>query len=468
MRQQMQKKISRRGFLKRSAGVVAGATAPGMIAGSGGTAQAAKAATATILIENKAELPAVKGLRAVVVGGGWGGLTIAKHLKMRSPEMDVVLVEKRAIFMSCPISNLWLAGLVDFEFITRSFLDAAKNNNYTFFNATVIDVDRDKRKVYTEKGYIDYDYLVLAPGIDYDYGAIGVHDPAEQLALMTHYPAAFKSGSEHLTLKRKVDNFDGGLFLLTVPSGNYRCLPAPYERACMLASVFKRKKIKGKVILLDFNFDIKIKKEGFRAAFDELYKDYIEYYPSITIVGVDIEKKTVIDEFDDYTFDEAAIYPRIRASKLIETLGLVNKASPQKEARMDQYRNNVVDDLRVYVIGDSRSTAYSKSGSTAQAEARYVAKVITARAKGEEVEWESPYTSCFSMVNADPMEAIYFGSQYLPPQADITAMSMERTIASWTDTGAAFAWRDRNMIRSEEMGQEMLGWAITHYSEMFE
>jgi NADPH-dependent 2,4-dienoyl-CoA reductase/sulfur reductase-like enzyme len=435
-----------------------------MIGASAGTARAAP----TVLVAKKAGLRDADGLRAVVVGGGWGGLTIAKHLKVNSPEMDVVLVESQAVFLSCPISNLWLAGLVDTDFITYSFLDAAKNNNYTYFNATVIDVDRDKRKVYTEKGYIDYDYLVLSPGIDYDYGAIGVHDPAEQLALMTHFPAAFKAGSEHLTLKRKVDSFEGGVFLLTVPSGNYRCLPAPYERACMLASVFKRKKIKGKVILLDFNFDIKIKKEGFHAAFDELYKDYIEYYPSITIVGVDVERKTVIDEFDEYPFDDAAIYPRIRASKLIETLGLVNKASPQKEAWIDQYRNNVVDDLRVYVIGDSRPTGYSKSGSTAQAEARYVAKVIAARAKGEEVPWESPYTSCYSMINAEPMEAIYFGSEYLPPQADITPMSMERTIASWIDTGAAFAWRDRNMNRSEEMGEAMIAWARSHYDEMFE
>jgi NADH dehydrogenase FAD-containing subunit len=236
----------------------------------------------------------------------------------------------------------------------------------------------------------------------------------------------------------------------------------------MIASVLKRKKIKGKVILLDHNHDIKIKGEGFHAAFEELYKDYIEYYPSITIVGVDVENKTVIDEFDDYRFDDAAIYPRIRGSKLIETLGLVNDTSPQKEARINQYRNNLIDDERVYVIGDSRSTGYSKSGSTAQAEARYVARVIAARIKGEEIEWQSPYTSCYSMVGAEPMEAIYFGSEYLPPQADITAMSMERTISSWTDTGAAFAWRDRNMLRSAEMGEEMIGWAITHYKEMFE
>ena len=35
------------------------------------------------------------------------------------------------------------------------------------------------------------------------------------------------------------------------------------------------------------------------------------------------------------------------------------------------------------------------------------------------------------------------------------------------DSGAAFAWRDRNMNRSVDMGDEMIGWALTHYAEMF-
>lgn len=421
----------------------------------------------TIIIENKAELPPKRGMRAVVVGGGWGGLTIAKHLKLRVPEMEVVVIERRSMFMSCPISNLWLADVVNFDFITHSFVDAARNNNYLFFQATVLDVDRDKRIVYTERGYMEYDYLILSPGIDYDYGAIGVHDAEEKHALMKRYPAAFKPGSEHITLKRKIDSFERGLFVLTVPSGNYRCLPAPYERACMIASVFKRKKIPAKVLLLDHNHDIKIKGQGFHAAFNELYKDYIEYVPSVSLVKVDLDRPSVSDEFDEYQFDDAAIYPRIRAARLIEHLGLLQDSSPQKEARIDMHRNHIHEDKRVYVIGDSRSTGYSKSGSTAQAEARYVARVIAGRIAGVEIPWESPDTTCYSMVGAEPMEAIFFGSKYLPPQSAGTAMDNERFRDYWIDTGAAFAWRDRNMNRSQEMGHEMIGWALTHYAEMF-
>jgi hypothetical protein len=71
------------------------------------------------------------------------------------------------------------------------------------------------------------------------------------------------------------------------------------------------------------------------------------------------------------------------------------------------------------------------------------------------------------MVNAEPAEAIYFGSEYLPPQADITAKAMELTVKMWLDSGAAFAWRDRNMNRSPEMGGLMYDWARGYYEEMF-
>ena len=461
----MRKTISRRGFLKGSTSAIVGAA--GLAAGAGAGSQVSHGAAPTALITRHADIPAAKGTRAVVVGGGWGGLTMAKYLKKEAPDWDVVLIESHATFMSCPVSNLWLAGLIDLEFISHSYLTAAKNNNYIYFNATVIDVDRSERVVYTSGGQLTYDYLILAPGIDYDWPAVGMLDPEEIHLLHTHYPAAFKPGSEHLTLKRKIDEFEKGLFVLTVPSGNYRCLPGPYERACMIASVFKRKKLKAKVLLLDFNPKVKIKAEGFMAAFQELYKDYLEYVPSVTVHRVDVLNKTVIGEFDDYQFDDASIYPRVRGALLIETLGLVAESSPQKEARINLFRNHLHDDLRVYVIGDSRPMGYSKSGSTANDEAKYVAKVIVGLDKGKKLEWKGPYTSCYSMVNADPPEAIYFGSQYLPPLIAHTPMDMERTVKAWIERGSAFAWRDQNMNRSPEMGQAMYAWAYGYYKDLF-
>jgi sulfide dehydrogenase [flavocytochrome c] flavoprotein subunit len=407
------KTISRRDFLKVSGTTAAAgvATAAGVLGAS--AAQAADAAsTPGASLGRKADLPKAKGARVVVVGGGWAGLTVAKYLRKENPNFDVVLIERRALFMSCPISNLWLAGVVNTDFITKSYLEAAKHGGYTFFNATVVDVDRTSRKVYTEQGYVDYDYLVLAPGIDYNYESIGVTDPNDVFALKTNYPAGFIPGSEHLSLKKKLEEFESGVFLLTVPPGNYRCLPGPYERACIVASIFKKNKIKGKVVVLDANPDITIKKDGFHNAFDTLYKGVIEYHKGAEIESVNVAKKQIQTKFDTFKFDDAAIYPRIRASRLIEQLGLANPESPQKEANIDVLKYNIIGDERVYVLGDARPMPFSKSGNTANSEGKYVAKVVAAHAQGKQIEWESPHTICYSGVAVQPLQSISVDAQY--------------------------------------------------------
>jgi hypothetical protein len=117
----------------------------------------------------KASIPDTKNPRVVVLGGGWSGLSIAKTIKEFSPQADVILVEKRHEFISCPVSNLWLVDKVDLEYITHDYLQGARNYNYTYFNATAIGIDKKQRILKTSEGDINFDYLVLSPGIDYDY-----------------------------------------------------------------------------------------------------------------------------------------------------------------------------------------------------------------------------------------------------------------------------------------------------------
>jgi len=440
---------TRRDFIRIS-GAGAIAAASGIVAPGCASANPKFPHINTML--QKASLPKPKGPRAVVVGGGWSGLTMAKYLKKENPKFDVVLIERRSMFMSCPISNLWLADVVKLSFLHRSHLDAARLGNYTFFNATVLDVDRDARQVYTEEGVVDYDYLVLAPGIDYNYASIGVNDPDDRFKLQTWYPPGFKPGSEHISIKNKLDVFEGGVFLLTVPSGNYRCLPAPYERTCMLASVFKKNKIKGKVVLLDANPDITIKKEGFHAAFNKLYKGYVEYRPSSAVTSVDVEGKKVHTEFETIDFADAAIYPSVRASHLIEKLGLTSPDSNQKEANIDVFKYNIKGDDRVYVTGDSRPMPFSKSGNTANSEAKYVAKVIAARANGKEIEWESPNTICYSAVSTDPLQSISVDAHYkYDPKTKSFAFDKVKMFQKW----------------DAARGQANLEWARGLYRDMF-
>lgn len=442
-------KLSRRDFFK-----VSGAAAATLAVGAGTLgATSAEAKMMSINTSVKASLPKAKGPRLVIVGAGTSGLTIAKYAKKAYPKFDVVIVEKRDMYSSCFASNLWYADLVDLGFLANhSFLDAARNNNYTFFNATCTGLDRAGKKLVTNMGEIDYDYLVLAPGIDYDYSRIGVKDPETEFALKTDYPAGWTMPTEHITIRDKIHGFEGGTFIQTVPGGNYRCLPAPYERACMIASYFKKNSIKGKVLVLDHNADITIKGKGFHAAFDELYKDYIEYHPSAEIKSVDLAKKTINTEFGSFKFDDASIYPGVRGSRLLETFGLVDPANSQKEAHIDTFKYNVIGDEHVYVTGDSRPMPFSKSANTAVSEGKYVAKVLAAHAQGKSISWESPHTTCFSVVNANPMEAISVDAGY-----------------AYDEKKKSFGFANVSMNESRDVakGKATLEWAQGIYRDLF-
>ena len=400
----------------------------------------------------EAPLPRPKGARVVIVGGGWSGLTIAKYLKRHNPAFDVLLIDKHPSFVSFPLSNSWLADQIQLDFLSHSFFDAANNHDYHFLQATVLGVDRAARKVYTDAGHIAYEYLVLAPGIDYDYARIGVDDPEQQELLFQRYPGGFVSASELLTIKHKIEGFKGGTFLLNVPNGDYRCTAAPYERACMLAAVFKKRRVRAKIVLLDMNTGIKIEKNGFHRAFDELYKDFIEYLPSSEISGVDLDNKTLSTEFDEYPFDDAIVYPPIRASRLIEEAGIANPESPQKAANTDPFRYHVVGDEHLYVTGDSRGQPFSKGGHTAHSEGRYVAEVIAGHALGKDVAWRSPQTMCFSSVDIDPLQAMSIITYYrFNTQTRLFDFDRTHMIETWDVQG----------------GQASLAWAEGMYRDLF-
>ena len=111
-----------------------------------------------------------------------------------------------------------MADQVNLDFLTHSYVEAAQNNNYLFLNTAAIDLDRTRKTLVTTMGSIKYDYLVLAPGIDYDYSRIGIDNPEDEYALRMKYPAGFNDASEMVSIKHKLHNFRGGTLALTVPS----------------------------------------------------------------------------------------------------------------------------------------------------------------------------------------------------------------------------------------------------------
>ncbi len=404
----------------------------------------------------QAEVPGFHGsARVVVVGGGWSGLELARQLKALKPDLDVVLIEKRASFFSCPLSNLWLVDLLPLDVLVHSYHDAARNNRYTWLQAAVVDVDRERRVVWTDQGWLTYDWLVLAPGIDYDYAPFGVTDPGDMQRLRAHYPAAFKPGSEQLTLKRKLEGFDAGTFVLTAPPGNYRCLPAPYERACMIAAYLKENDIEGKVVLLDPRPEPGFQPDGIRKAFTDLYQGWLDYVPGTTITGIDVDRRRIETNHGVIAFADAAIYPPVRGARLLERLGLADPAN-HHFATIDPITYHVPGDDRVLVAGDARPMPFVKSGFAANYEAAHIARIITGRMDGRETEpLQSPGIMCYVAVNAYPLQSIAFKISF----GWVFDREQGRTV--FRQKAQAFTRRSRSL------GKANIRWGRGMFQEMF-
>ena len=61
------------------------------------------------------------------------------------------------------MSNKWLVDVVDAQFLTFSYLDVAQRYGYHFIQTEVTAFERDKKRVITAQGWVDYDYLISAP-----------------------------------------------------------------------------------------------------------------------------------------------------------------------------------------------------------------------------------------------------------------------------------------------------------------
>src|SRR5437879_12891786 len=61
------------------------------------------------------------GRRVVVIGGGWGGATAAKYLRLADASIEVVLLEPNRQFVSCPFSNLVLSGVRSSDGLTFGY-----------------------------------------------------------------------------------------------------------------------------------------------------------------------------------------------------------------------------------------------------------------------------------------------------------------------------------------------------------
>jgi sulfide dehydrogenase [flavocytochrome c] flavoprotein chain len=365
--------VTRRQFL-RASGTALGV---GMLAGCATT---------------KGDLAPKSARRVVVVGGGWGGATAAKYVRLGDPSIEVVLLEPNRKFVSCPFSNLVLSGVRTIDSVTFGYEGLARHGVKLRHEAATA-LDPAARRVRIGEGYLEYDRVIVAPGVDFQLELVEGLAAAQDRVLH-----AWKAGPQTVQLAQQLQSMpDDGVFVLTVPPVAYRCPPGPYERACQVAWYLKTKKPRAKLIVLDANQNVVSKAALFRAA----WKAYpnLEYRASNRVVKVDPGAREVTTEFGDRVkYDVVNVIPPQRAGTLAVEADLVG--ADKRWCEVDHVSYESAKHKNVHVIGDSTTgLPVPKSGNVANAMGKICAANVVNLLNGRPPGAMAPGNTCYSWVS---------------------------------------------------------------------
>jgi NADPH-dependent 2,4-dienoyl-CoA reductase/sulfur reductase-like enzyme len=346
--------------------------------------------------------PAVRaqggGPRVVVVGGGFGGAACARALRKADPRIAVTLVEANRTYAASPMSNAVIAGLRDLSQQQFGYDKIARDGIAVALSAATA-IDPQARSVTLADGTkLAYDRLVLAPGIDFRWGAIAGYDEAAA-GLMPH---AYKGADQIALLRRQLDSMeDGGLVAISAPVNPARCPPAPYERASLIAHYLKRNKPRSKIVIFDAK-DTFAMHELFEESWKALYPGLIDWRAvgdDGLIAAVEPKTRTLVTDFDKYKAAVANVIPPQKAGHVAELAGVADRTG---WCPVDPVTFESKLQPNIHVIGDAAiAGAMPRAASAAQTEARICAAAIAALLAGKTPAAPTLTSSCFSLIAPD-------------------------------------------------------------------
>jgi NADPH-dependent 2,4-dienoyl-CoA reductase/sulfur reductase-like enzyme len=336
--------------------------------------------------------------RVVVVGGGFAGASCARALRKADPGIAVTLVEANATFTACPFSNAVIAGLRELSAQQFTYERVAADG-IVVARTTATAVDAQARSVTLADGTrLPYDRLVLAPGIEFRWGALPGYDEAAAGQM----PHAWRAGEQTLLLRRQLEDMpDGGLVVISAPANPFRCPPGPYERASLIAHYLKTKKPRSKLILLDAK-DAFSKQRLFQSAWSELYPGLLEWVPLSkggNVTSVDAATRTLVTDFGRHKAAVANVIPPQKAGRIADAAGVADRSGwcPIDPVT---FESKLVP--RIHVIGDAAiAGAMPKSAFAANSQAKTCAEAVARLVTGGAPSVPKLINTCYSLVAPD-------------------------------------------------------------------
>lgn len=342
----------------------------------------------------------------VIVGGGIGGASAAKYLRIIDKNVKITLIEPNKEYIFCPGSNEILNETATLEELTVNYETLKNRYAVNVITDWADDIDYAGKKVKTRhSGSVAYDKLIVSPGPDYKFSEVEGYSKA---LAEGDFPHAWKAGPQTTKLFNQMKSMpQGGTIAISSPPMPYRCPPAPYERASFMAEWLAHHNPTAKILILD-------SKNGFT-----FQKHYLDYWTKVRGYGtenamiewvsakdggevkqLDAANKTLITaNGDKIAADVINIIPNHTAAKFAKDTGL---SQGQEWVSIDPMTYQSRVDKDVYVVGDAtESSPMVKTGYLASNHSKVVAQAIVDEFNGKAPSQPLYTNNCVALAGDD-------------------------------------------------------------------
>ncbi len=342
--------------------------------------------------------PAAEHHEVLIVGGGTAGITVAARL-VRAGIKDIAVVEPSGSHYYQPLWTLVGGGRASADETVRPEANVMPKGVRWVHDAAA-DVDPDTQTVTTESGRpLRYDYLVLAPGIQLNFGNVsGLTEALGRRGVSSNYRFDLAPRTWEY-----IRDLRGGTAVFTMPAGPIKCAGAPQKIAYLAADWWRSQGILDRTrVILVLPTAAMFSQPDWAKVLEGIAAGYgIEVRKESQLVEVDGDSnRAVISDTKAGTketieYDLLHATPPQSAPDWIKPTPLADPASPFGYVEVDKHSLQSPKWPNVFSVGDASNLPTSKTGAAVRKQAPVlVANLLATRSGRPASSQYDGYTSC--------------------------------------------------------------------------